>query len=240
MSASTWQDSSCSHSRSQSPQRASAGVTSVSSALLLNVKLLGEPWPVYHWASTLSTYVVSQPLLPTSLKSFSNAAQPRQSNAVETPCDAITLLKPIALSCAHCHSSTVCSMPTSVGPIASLPKPPPPGCDSTATLPSPSSWADAVDEMPLASVTSAVTVSAVSLPRALRVYATAGPSLGGSVVDDEDQRTVYGPEPPVTSIAAAMSSPPRVALTTACGATPSTAGTWRCAWVPVSLDGLHV
>jgi hypothetical protein len=102
------------------------------------------------------------------LKSFSNAAQPRQSKAVGTACAAITFLKPIALSSAHCHSSTVCSMPTSVGPIASLPKPPPPGCVSAASLPSPGRVIDAVAERPLTSLTSSVTTSPLSLPRGCR------------------------------------------------------------------------
>src|SRR4051812_46900336 len=113
------------------------------------------------------------------------------------PCEPITFLKPIAESCAHCHSSTVCSMPTSVGPMASLPKPPPPGVDATLTLPSPSRCAEAVAVRPLASVTSSVTVSPLaSGSRGARLYSMCGsPDCGIAVVED-DHLYVYGAVPP--------------------------------------------
>ncbi len=50
--------------------------------------------------------------------------------------------------------------------------------------------------MPLASVTSSVTVSPSSLPRWLRVYAISVPALSSIVVDEDDQRNVYGARPP--------------------------------------------
>jgi hypothetical protein len=96
-------------------------------------------------------------------------------------------LKPIALSCAHCHSSTVCSMPTSVGPIASVPKPPPPATEWAEPRPSPANDTDAVLDRPLASVTSSVTVSSALLKRGLRVYAISLPSAESSVVVEDDQ-----------------------------------------------------
>ena len=53
---STLHDSSCSHSRSRSPQRASEGTMLPSScAALSNVNEPGLPWPVYQARSTLST-----------------------------------------------------------------------------------------------------------------------------------------------------------------------------------------
>src|SRR3954466_15411631 len=165
--------------------------------VFLNVNPPELPWPVYHWASTLSARVESVPPSEAFLKSRSQALVPRQSNAVVMPCEAITFLKPIAESCAHCHSSTVCSMPTSVGPMASLPKPPPPGVDSTETLPSPSRCADAVAVMPLASVTSTVTVSPfVSGSRGSRLYSMCGSPTAGSTVDEDDHLYVYGAVPP--------------------------------------------
>src|SRR5215475_5702 len=134
----------------------------------------------------------SQPPSAWSLKSFSNAAQPRQSKAVGIECAAITFLKPIAESCAHCHSSTVCSMPTSVGPMASLPKPPPPGVEATLTLPSPSRCPEAVAVRPLASVTCMVSVSPlVAGSRGEYLYSMCGSPDCGSAVVEDDHLYVY-------------------------------------------------
>src|SRR5262249_19902125 len=156
-------------------------------------------------------------------------------------CEAITFLKPIAESCAHCHSSTVCSMPTSVGPMASLPKPPPPGVDSTLTLPSPSRCADAVAVRPLASVTSSVTVSPlVSVPRRHRLYSRGGSPDSASTVLEDDHLYVYGPVPPAD--VAQFDTMVFSSWTSRCARGPEsgTAGTWRLACVPVFADGLQV
>ena len=57
---------------------------------------------------------------------------------------------------------------------------------------------------------------------------------------EDDQANVYGPVPPEASAVARILSPLREAFTTAFGAAPSTAGTWRWAWLPCSVDGLQV
>src|SRR5690242_7957558 len=82
-------------------------------AVFLKVMPPGLPWPVYHWASTESTYEESKPPAEVFLKSDSQAFMPRQSNFTEWPLLCMTDLKPAAESWAHCHSSTVFSMPTS-------------------------------------------------------------------------------------------------------------------------------
>src|SRR5262245_27952343 len=150
------------------------------------------------------------------------------------PLAAIVFLKPIAESCAHCHSSTVCSMPTSVGPMASLPKPPPPGLEEADTSPSPANDADAVDVMPLASVTSSVSVSSLlSASRASRLYSTCGSPLAPITDDEEDHLYVYGATPPLTSASPETTPSRMVALKPNSGDEPGTAGTWRFSCVPV-------
>jgi hypothetical protein len=64
--------------------------------------------------------------------------------------------------------------------------------------------------------------------------------VSSSAVLDEDQRSVYGPVPPDGSAEATISSPLRVAFTSACGPEPSTAGTWKRGSAPRSEAGLQV
>src|SRR5262249_22267772 len=118
---------------------------------------------------------------------------------------------------------------------------PPPGFEAAVTSPSPANVAEAVEVMPLASVTSSVSVSVLSPPsRASRLYSTCGSPLAASTDEDEDHLYVDGATPPLTA-ASPLPTPSRsVALKPTSGAEPCTAGTWRFSCVPVFDDGLQV
>src|SRR5262245_43567737 len=142
---------------------------------------------------------------------------------------AITILTPYAMAWAPCRASSMFSMPTSVGPMARAPKPPPPGTDWPVLVPSAASWTATVPASPLASVTSSVRVSVAFARPCWIAYRTERPvPMGGtSAVEDDDHLYVYGGVPPSTVEDAVTLAPAFVAVTFAVGEDPATAGSSR-------------